>query len=290
VSDDAHSPLVTIGMPVYNNARDVQVAIKSIVAQTYANWELLILDDGSRDETVRAAAAIADPRICIIADDRNLGLAARLNQAIDLARGAFFARMDGDDISFPDRLARQVRYLLDNPSTDVVATALVTFNDTGALIGKLPLKRHHEEICSRPWSGFYLAHATWVGKIEWFRQNRYDSSLRRAEDQDLLLRSYQNSLFAAIADVCYAYRVNELTVRKALKERYFLLRSLVSHGQRRKDYAFILKAALGQFVKGAFDTIAIGTGLDYKLLRHRAQPIEQTVRVEWEKIWQVYNV
>lgn len=281
---DTELPLITIGMPVYNNAPYIKAAIQSILAQTYVNWELIILDDGSKDGTLSIVNQMPDSRIRVQAGDRNLGLAARLNQAVALGRGKYFARMDGDDISFPQRLALQVDFLEKHLEVDIVGTGLVTFNDSGNIVGKIPLRQSHNEICRKPWSGFHLAHATWMGKRDWFLANRYNSNLRRAEDQDLLLRTYKYSHFAALPEVCYGYRVNELSVHKAIRERFYLLSSLLQYGKLHNNYSFIVKATVGQVAKGIIDTIAIGTGLNYRLLRHRALPIDQKLLDEWRLI------
>jgi glycosyltransferase involved in cell wall biosynthesis len=91
-------PLVSIGMPVFNCERTLSTAIQSILNQTYANWELIIIDDGSKDKTLEIAKSFRDPRIEVINDGQNQRLPIRLNQAIALSRGKYFARMDGDDV------------------------------------------------------------------------------------------------------------------------------------------------------------------------------------------------
>src|SRR5271157_2334580 len=100
--DALECPTVSIGMPVYNCARTLDIAIRSIVKQTFPNWELLLIDDGSADETVGICRSFCDPRVQVIADGAHKGLVARLNQAIDLSRGRYFARMDGDDVCYPE--------------------------------------------------------------------------------------------------------------------------------------------------------------------------------------------
>ena len=96
-------PLITVAMPIYNAGEYLPDAVNSIIAQTYTNWELFIIDDGSTDNAINSVESINDARIKILNDGLNKGLAARLNQAIDLAKGQYFARMDQDDISMPER-------------------------------------------------------------------------------------------------------------------------------------------------------------------------------------------
>ena len=100
--------LVTVAMPVYNAGKYLRLSVLSIVKQTFTNWELLIIDDGSTDDALKDIADIKDARIRIFRDGTNKGLAARLNEAVNLAQGYYFARMDQDDVSYPERFARQI--------------------------------------------------------------------------------------------------------------------------------------------------------------------------------------
>src|SRR5688500_12313854 len=99
-------PLVTIAMPVRNAAGTIRTAIRSIMQQTLSSWELLVIDDGSTDDSAWAARDLGDDRVAVLADGRREGLPARLNQAAAIGRGRYFARMDADDISYPERLER----------------------------------------------------------------------------------------------------------------------------------------------------------------------------------------
>src|SRR3989442_4795829 len=108
-------PLVSIGLSIYNAEATLAIAVKSILAQTYPAWELLLIDDGSHDASSKIAQSFKDARIVVVSDGQNKGLSARLNQAIKMARGKYFCRMDQDDIAFPNRLERQVEFLETHP-------------------------------------------------------------------------------------------------------------------------------------------------------------------------------
>lgn len=209
-NDGCSLPLVTIAMPVFNAGKYLRLAVLSIVKQTYQNWELLIFDDGSTDAAVEAIADIQDARIKILRDGLNRGLAARLNQAIDIAGGKYLARMDADDISYPERLARQVAALQNDDSLDLVATRAVTINEPDQLTGLFPCAISHQEICRQPWRGFYFPHPTWMGKTQWFRAHRYAAPAPYCcEDQELLLRSYRSSRFVTLNQILLAYRIRD---------------------------------------------------------------------------------
>ncbi len=118
------SPVVSVLMPVYNGERYLAAAMESILAQTFGDFEFLVIDDGSTDGSMGIAAgyARADARIRLLKNAREKGIAGALNTGIGEARGDFIARMDADDISFPERLARQVAFLRNNPEHALVGT------------------------------------------------------------------------------------------------------------------------------------------------------------------------
>lgn len=206
------SPLVTVAIPVYNAGKHLRLAVLSIVRQTFADWELLIIDDGSTDNALQNIADIDDPRIRILCDGSNKGLPARLNEAVDLARGRYFARMDQDDVSYPERFARQIAVLQQDSRLDVVAARAITIDKDNEATGLFPYSLRHEEICAQPWRGFYLPHPTWFGRVEWFRKHRYAvPGPYFCEDQELLLRSYRDSRFATVDEILLGYRVRDKT-------------------------------------------------------------------------------
>src|ERR1700684_408305 len=105
------NPVITIAMPFYNSAATLELAIRSLLNQSYGDFELLLCDDGSDDQGLAIARSFEDPRLICWSDGRRLRLAARLNECIDRARGRYLARMDADDIAYPDRLERQMAFL-----------------------------------------------------------------------------------------------------------------------------------------------------------------------------------
>jgi hypothetical protein len=108
---DAASPQVTVLLPVRNGSAHLPAALDSVFAQTFADFELLVIDDGSTDGTPEILRAIKDPRLRVVTHPQNIGLVPTLNRGLELARGELVARQDHDDISMPARLERQVAYL-----------------------------------------------------------------------------------------------------------------------------------------------------------------------------------
>jgi len=278
-------PLVSIAMPVHNSGKTLRRAIRSVIWQTYPDWELILIDDGSTDESGHIAASFHDPRIRVISDGRKLGLAARLNQALDICHGEYFARLDADDVAYPERLQRQVDFLQQHGEIDLLGTGAVVFGSDGSAVGVFPLRQSHDAICRSPWSGFYLAHPTWMGRTEWFRKHRYRSEMRKAQDQDLLLRSWHTSRFACLPEILNGYAQESLSLKKILVTRYYFSKSLVRAAVRRGQYLSGLLALATQLAKGMVDAFSILTGLERVILRHRALPVSMQERTRWEQCW-----
>ncbi len=213
-----HNPLITIALPVFNMANTLGRTIDSVRAQTYLNWELLILDDGSTDDSVHVAKKYIDTRIKIVPSTTHLGFAAQLNKAILLANGSYFARIDADDIMFPERLEKQIRFLQKYPSIDLLGTAICLFDESGRFYAEKTFPLTHNELVSNPWNGFLIAHPTWLGKIDWFRKWQY-RDIERFEDQDLLLRSHQFSQFANLKEPLSGYYSSKKNLNKQWKAR-----------------------------------------------------------------------
>ena len=117
-----NAPLLTVLMPVYNAEKYLAEAIDSILQQTFSDFELLILDDGSVDSSVKIINSYTDPRIRLFKNERNLGISATLNKGIEMCSTELIARMDADDISYPDRLQKQYEFFLNNPDCSLLST------------------------------------------------------------------------------------------------------------------------------------------------------------------------
>lgn len=122
-------PLISVILPVYNAEKTITAAVKSIIHQSYQNFELIIIDDGSVDNTqLELKKFSSDERIHIYATE-NKGIVAALNYALDLSRGEFIARMDADDISLPQRFEVQLDFFKKNPQTEVLSSSYKVFEE-----------------------------------------------------------------------------------------------------------------------------------------------------------------
>ncbi|OGO06384.1 MAG: hypothetical protein A2Y73_07940 [Chloroflexi bacterium RBG_13_56_8] len=129
------APKVSVVMSVYNGASYLPAAVESILGQTFSDFEFIIVDDGSTDQTSKILQSFRDERIVLLKNNRNLGLTKSLNRGLERARGEYIARLDADDISLPERLARQVQYLDAHPELGLVASAVVYIDPDGNELG-----------------------------------------------------------------------------------------------------------------------------------------------------------
>ena len=225
-TDERGGPVVSIGMPIYNAGVYLRLAVLSILNQTFEDWELIIIDDGSTDDAIAGISDITDPRIRIVEGHCNRGLAARLNEAVSLARGTYFARMDQDDVSHPERLSKQFAFLESEPGVDLLAAQCVVINENNEVTGVLPFRSSHQDICKAPWLGLHMPHPTWMGRTAWFRSNAYlCPGPYFCEDQELLLRTFRSSRFQVLSEPLLAYRIrNRISLSKLWRTRTTLLR------------------------------------------------------------------
>ena len=238
------TPLITVAMPVFNAGKFLKPALLSIINQTYSNWELIIIDDGCTDGCFNDLPELNDPRIKLIRDGENKGIARRLNEAINLAGGEFLARMDSDDISHPQRFELQLNQLLSQPKLDLLATKVLTIDKNNEVIGALPFKQNHLEICAKPWLGFYMAHPSWMGKLSWFKKHFYaDPAPYLCEDQELLLRTYTVSMFSTLNQELLMYRINNNpAIRKLLITRFAFFKVQIKYFLDNNNYIFLIFA------------------------------------------------
>lgn len=127
-------PLLSVVMPVYNGGVFLKDAIESILNQTYTNFELIILNDGSTDQSEEIILSFNDARIYYVKNDINLKLIKTLNIGFELAKGTYIARMDADDISMPDRLAKQIAFLELHPTIGFVGTSFEKIGDETGIV------------------------------------------------------------------------------------------------------------------------------------------------------------
>jgi glycosyltransferase involved in cell wall biosynthesis len=210
------SPLLTIGLPFYNNASTIEMALKSIFAQTFTDWQLILIDDGSLDMSSAIVHSLYDRRVKVIGGETNRGLVYRLNQIASIAQSKYIARMDADDLMMPNRLEKQVLFLEQNTSVDLVDTGTYSIDEYMNPIGKRglsPINYNPAYIVKHT----MLLHASIVGKKEWFKNYSYNENYPRAEDYELWCRTFRASSFSRIQELLYIVREGKVSLNNYIK-------------------------------------------------------------------------
>ena len=185
------TPRVTVLMPVYEGAAYVQGAITSVLEQTFGDFELLVLDDCSPDNSAELAQAFGDSRVRIVRNERNLGQVATLNRGLREARGAYVARLDQDDVCLPARFERQVALLDAEPPVAVVGTWVDVVDESGRKVDELRTRlddRAHTILLTLE-NRLPLAHPSVMFRRDpVLAAGGYDEAVRYCEDMDLWRR------------------------------------------------------------------------------------------------------
>lgn len=222
------NPKISILMPVYNCEPFIAESVSSVLAQTFVDFELLLIDDASRDRTADIVQKIPDPRIRVISIDTHAGIANALNLGLAEARGAYIARMDGDDVCRPDRLERQFNYMEKYPETLLCGTNM-------RLLGSdrtVSLPTDHESIRAHLLFSNCISHPTVLIRRHSFL---YSTAYPHAEDYALWAEMIETGKFYNLSDFLYDWRIHDRQI------------STVEHAVARASGKQIHRALLSRF-------------------------------------------
>lgn len=215
------NPKITVLMPVFNGEKYINQAVDSILNQTSKDFEFLIINDGSSDNTAEILRNYNDHRIRIIHNEKNIGLTRSLNKGIKLSQGEYIARMDADDISLPTRLERQVKFLQENMKIALLGTFSHLIDDKGRIIGGLykPTDYHIIKKDLKHINSFVHG-SVMIRKEPLLTIGKYDVFFKRAQDYDLWLRLSQEHPVVNLPEYLYKHRIhNESIEIKYRKEQ-----------------------------------------------------------------------
>ena len=203
-------PLVSVVMPAYNAEKYISEAIESILGQTFENFELIIIDDGSTDDTLRIINKYsqADERIAVLKNDRNLGVSRTTNKGIEVARGKYIAIMNADDVSLPERLEKEFRFLEENPEVGIVGGTMLVVSAGGRVLGDRRYYIRDEEIRKHIFRFSPFSHPTvMIRKAVLEKSGLYDPYYKSAGDYELYFRIGMHAKFANLKDRLVRYRI-----------------------------------------------------------------------------------
>jgi glycosyltransferase involved in cell wall biosynthesis len=264
-------PAVTVGIPFFNSAATLLESIRSVYAQSFTDWELLLVDDGSTDASLDIAQSVYDPRVRLISDGVNRGLVYRLNQMISLAQAPYFARMDADDLMHPQRLARQLDYLYTHPEADIIGSAAYVIDGAGRPYG---IRGDRPASLATTGVRYGFIHPTVVARTEWFRRHLYDAEYVRAEDMELWHRADPKTVCARLLDPLLFYREPLEFHPAKYRASCRAIRKIVRRYPSGSGSASTLAAVAGTYAKEGLHLALSRLGLVSSLIRRRARTCE----------------
>lgn len=248
---------ISVIIPVFNADKYVYDSIKSILEQDFENYELIIVDDGSTDQSLDIIKSFTDRRIKLIENGTNKGLIYSLNLAIKMANGKYIAHMHADDLSLRERLKKQYNYLEAHPKTDILAGFINLINSKGEPTGVWTLDRKSDtpkKIKNEMAFHCCIAHPAVMGKTTVFKKFLYLQSQKNIEDYDIWLRMLaMNVVIDKLNEPILNYRIhNESTTHTIYfgKNVFFKtgickLKFIAYCINNKKLNGFILKVFLG---------------------------------------------
>jgi len=202
-------PEISVIMPVYNGEKYLSEAIESILSQTFKDFEFIIINDGSTDQTENIIKSYNDSRIIYKKNVENLGLSKSFNIGIALSHGEYIARMDADDISVPKRFERQIQFLKKRLAVDIVGSSMTLVDEHGEEYDTYRRQLDHVDIKFSCLFSTPMMHPTVMGKTKIFKDHHYNENLRNSEDYELWSRLLfeTNTHFANIHEPLLLYRI-----------------------------------------------------------------------------------
>jgi len=213
------TPSITVLMPVYNAAPYLRESIDSVLSQTFTDFEFLIINDGSTDQSEEIILSYSDKRIRYFKNPINLKLIQTLNKGFGLALGKYLVRADADDINYPNRLALQFAFMEQHPDVALSGTGFETFG-TDIPTQVTRYAPDHNTICFKHLYQIHLSHGTSIFRMSEVKKHSlfFDPSYEHAEDYELWTRISSVSKLANIPDVLYRVRQHDTKVSKLFSQ------------------------------------------------------------------------
>ncbi len=224
-------PLVSVVMAVYNGGRYLREAVASVLEQTFRDFEFIIVDDGSRDDTAAQIRSFGDPRIRLVAHAENRGLTAALRTAVRAANGAFIARMDADDRSLPGRFETQLAFLERHPSLLLLGTFGRWLDASGAALEEIPMPTAAMGIRALLLKGNCFIHGSVMFRREAVaRVGNYSSDYPYAQDYELWLRIASVGQVDNVPEALYGLRTHDASISAtcACQQRYYAKKAVAA--------------------------------------------------------------
>ncbi|MGK7344542.1 MAG: glycosyltransferase [Candidatus Nitrospinota bacterium M3_3B_026] len=252
----AAAPKISVIMGVYNGERHLREAVESVLGQTFGDFELIVIDDGSTDSTPRILASFDDPRLKIKRQE-NAGLTKTLNRALSMAKGEYVARQDADDVSAPERFEKQAAFLDANPDITLVGSWMTHIDEDGDVIGVTRLPSDPDRIAAAlPISNQFCHGSIMARRSALESAGGYREAFTYAQDYDLVLRLSERSRLANIPEALYGHRLALDMIS-------------IKHRGRQSAFAQLAKKLWRQRREGGIDDLQKGAAIEEILPEER---------------------
>jgi glycosyltransferase involved in cell wall biosynthesis len=279
-------PLISVLMPVFNAAHTLPLALASLQAQTYENWECIVVDDGSRDNPAAVVKSVGDERIHFYCLDRNHGRGYARQQALERARGRYVTFLDGDDWILPTKFREQVELLMAQPDIAIVSAGMAISNQNGELVGirNLAIGNSATDATFARLGMPPLAFAPSMMPANLAKQTGFDTSFPTAEDVDFLLRAFLGKRYAVLPAPLYVYcEPGSTTLNKVSPALHHCCRMFMKYFDQ---YPWsctvqIAKTRGKQFLYHSAATL----GLWEQIIARRSRPASGAERQQYQDAW-----
>lgn len=222
--------LITVLLAVHNGEPWLREAVASILAQSWREFEFLIIDDASTDGTPEFLRTLSDPRVRIVRNETNLGLTASLNRGLQLAQGDLIARQDADDLSHPHRLAKQAAFLSAHPQIAAVGSQAWLMDERGHSLGRKDFPLGHRGIWwSHLWDNALAHSAVMFRRKAVLEAGGYDEGYRASQDYELWSRLGERHLLANLPERLLTLRVVGTSITRTHRQPELIRRIQATH-------------------------------------------------------------
>ncbi len=214
-------PLISVVMPAYNAASFVLESIESVLSQTYPHFELIVIDDGSSDNTREIIGSVKDDRVHLVVNDRNRGIIYTLNRGIDLAKGKYIARLDSDDLAMPARFEKQLAFMEQHPKTGACGTYFKVIDHDNKVLQHVKFPAAPGDAKTYLLLHNCFCHSSVMMRTDMAKALKYAKEYLVCEDHELWHRFSQVTQIANLPEYLTSYRIHGNNISTTKRETMF---------------------------------------------------------------------
>ena len=257
-------------IPFYNARETLRHAVISVLNQSYSDWRLILLDDGSVDDSIDTISDLIDnDYVFLVSNNTNRGLIYRLNQMVKLTDAPYIARMDADDLMHPDRLLLQMAAFRDDPRLDIVSTGMAIMTSEYRVVGVRCVDGQPTLSDYMKYGG--LVHASCIFRRKFLEKNQYDPGFFRAEDRGLLLGGLPDAHYYCVNEPLYfCAEYNRFNKRRYLDSYRSERKVILHHGPRLLGWPATMAYFLRSAMKSPVVHLMAALGISQHITRRKS--------------------